>query len=366
MDFEFSAEQEQLRETVRRFLREQAPMSYVRSMLDDPAGTSREVWRGLADLGVTGLLVPERHGGAGMGMTDMGVVLEELGRAAHPGPFLSSAVGAVSALVAVSGPDGDELLPALADGSTIATVALHDEGGRGTWRTPATVAKDGALTGTKVLVPDALGADVLLVTAVTDDGIGLFAVDASAAGVAMVPADSPDGTRKLATVQLDGAPGRRVGDGDATEPLAGVVDRLLVAHVVDGVGAASEALDLAVAYTKERKQFGQPIGAFQAVQHLCAGMLQTLEMGRAGAYFALWAADEADAAELHRAATMAKAWASDAFFSIGADAIQVFGGIGYTWEHDIHLLYKRLLTLQHVLGTTPDHLEALAKIVIDP
>ena len=366
MEFEFSAEQEQLRQTVRRFLRERAPMSYVRSMLDEPAGTSREVWQGLADLGVTGLLVPERHGGSRGGMTDMGVVLEELGRAAHPGPFLSSAVGAVSALVAVAGADGDELLPGLADGSRIATLALHDEAGRGTWRTPTTTAKDGALTGTKVMVPDALAADVVLVTATTDDGMGLFAVEGSASGVTMAPADSPDGTRKLATVHLDGVAGRRVGDGDATDVLAGAVDRLLVAYVVDGVGAASEALDLAVAYAKERKQFGQPVGAFQAVQHLCAGMLQSLEMGRAGAYFALWAADEADAAELHRAATMAKAWASDAFFAIGADAIQVFAGIGYTWEHDIHLLYKRLLTLQHVLGGTSDHLEELAKIVIDP
>jgi alkylation response protein AidB-like acyl-CoA dehydrogenase len=362
MDFEFSAEQDQLRETVRRFLREQAPTTYVRSMLDDPAGTTPEVWTGLAELGVTGLLVPERHGGAGMGMTDMGVVLEELGRAAHPGPFLSSAVGAVSLLVAL---DDDELLPALADGSTIATVALHDEGGRAAWRTPATVAKSGALTGTKALVPDALAADVLLVSAVDGDELALFAVDGRGAGVTRERVDSPDGTRALSTVRLDSAPGRRIGHGDATSALAGVVDRLLVAHVVDGVGAASAALDLAVAYTKERTQFGQLIGSFQAVQHLCAGMLQSLELGRAGAYYALWAADEADAAELHRAATMAKAWASDAFFSIGADAIQVFGGVGYTWEHDIHLFYKRLLTLQHVLGGTTDHLEALAQIVID-
>src|SRR3954453_18623795 len=148
MDFEFSGEQEQLRESVRRFLREQAPMSYVRSMLDDPTGTTPEVWGGLAELGLTGLLVPERHGG----MTDMGVVLEEMGRAVHPGPFLSSAVGAVSALVAL----GDEsLLPGLADGSVVATLALQG----------TTVADDGAISGTKRFVPDAAAADILLVNA---------------------------------------------------------------------------------------------------------------------------------------------------------------------------------------------------------
>jgi alkylation response protein AidB-like acyl-CoA dehydrogenase len=207
-------------------------------------------------------------------------------------------------------------------------------------------------------VPDARAADVLLVTA-SDD---VYAIEAGAPGVLIEDAGSPDGTRKLATVRLDAVAARRVGTADA---LGGVVDRLLIAHVVDGLGAASAALDLAVAYSKERVQFGQPIGSFQAVQHLCAEMLQSLEMGRAGAYYALWAADEADAAEVHRAATMAKAWAGGAFSKIGADAIQVFGGVGYTWENDIHLFYKRLLSLEHTLGGTTDHLAELASLVID-
>ena len=215
-------------------------------------------------------------------------------------------------------------------------------------------------------MPDAGAADVVLVTATTDDGsIGLYAVDADAPGVAIAPSPSPDGTRKVSQVTLEAVSARRIGHGDATDAIAGVVDRLLVAHVVDGVGAASAALEMAVAYSKERVQFGQPIGSFQAVQHLCAEMLQALEMGRAGAYYALWAADEADATELHRAATMAKAWASDAFSWIGASAIQVFAGVGYTWDHDIHLFYKRLLSLEHVLGGTSDHLDELARVIID-
>jgi len=146
--------------------------------------------------------------------------------------------------------------------------------------------------------------------------------------------------------------------------LSEAVDRTVVALAVDGVGAAQAALDLAVSYAKERVQFDKPIGSFQAVQHLCADMLQALELGRAGAYYALWACDAASAAERHRAATMAKAFAADAFWRIGASAIQIFGGVGFTWEHDVHLFYKRLLTLQETYGDAGDFLEELADLVL--
>jgi alkylation response protein AidB-like acyl-CoA dehydrogenase len=363
VDFGFSEEQDALRATVRRFLAEQAPIQpYVRDMLDDERGATEAVWKGLAQLGLTGLLVPTRHGGAGMGMVDMGVVLEELGRAVHPGPFLSSAVAATTALTATG--EGADLLPSLADGSLIATVAFLEADGRD-WRRVGTSSDAGdALTGTKTFVADAPVADVVLVTATTDDGIGLFAVDAGARGLDVRPEASVDGTRKQATVVLDGTPGRRIGSGDATDAVAEVVDRVLVGLVVDGVGAAQGALDLAVAYAKERVQFDKPIGSFQAVQHLCADMLRALELGRAGAYYAMWACDAADKAERHRAAVMAKAFAGDGFASLGASAIQVFGGVGFTWEHDVHLFYKRLLTLQQAYGDATDFLEELATIVV--
>jgi alkylation response protein AidB-like acyl-CoA dehydrogenase len=362
LDFEFSEEQEALRTTVRRFLAEQAPIQpYVRDLLGDPRGTTDAVWKGLAQLGVTGLLVPEEHGGAGMGMVDMGVVLEELGRAAHPGPFLSSAVAATSALLLTG--DGADLLPSLADGSLVATVALLEDDGRD-WRPVATRARDGALTGTKTFVPDAGAADVLLVSGSDEAGVGLFAVEAGAAGVSVEPGESVDGTRSHATVTLDGAPARRLGNGNATGIVGEVVDRMLVALVTDGVGAAQAALDLAVAYAGERVQFGRPIGSFQAVQHLCADMLQALELGRAGAYYALWACDAGDPAESHRAAVMAKAFSGDAFARVGASGIQVFGGVGFTWEHDVHLFYKRLLTLQEAYGDATDFLEELAGLVL--
>ena len=362
MDFEFSEEQEALRATVRRFLAEQAPIQpYVRDLYGDARGTTDAVWKGLADLGVTGLLVPEEHGGAGMGMVDMGVVVEELGRAVHPGPFISTAVAAVSALAGVN--DGADLQRSIADGSLRATVALTEGDGRD-WRNVGTRVGAGSLTGTKTFVPDAAAADVLLITAQDGEGLGMFAVEAGAPGLTVETVPSVDGTRPQATVTLSGAPARKLGEGDATAAIAEVVDRALVALVTDGVGAAQAALDLAVSYAKERVQFDRPIGSFQAVQHLCSDMLQALELGRAGAYYALWACDAADPGERHRAAVMTKAFSADAFPRLGASAIQVFGGVGFTWEHDVHLFYKRLLTLQESYGDAGDHLDELAGLVL--
>jgi alkylation response protein AidB-like acyl-CoA dehydrogenase len=363
LDFEFSEDQELLRTTVRRFLTERAPIAYVREMLDDERGTTDDVWSGLTALGATGLLVPDAHGGAGMGMVGMAVVLEELGRAVHPGPFASTAVGAVS-LVALAGSEDDraELLPGLASGESIGTVALSSAGD-----TRAVVNNgDWSIGGGKTHVADAAAADELLVTATTTEGdLGAFAVAGDAPGLEITPTATVDGTCKFATVTLTDAPARRLGSGDATDAVAETVDRLGIAAVVDGVGAASRALELAVEYAKERRQFDRPIGSFQAVQHLCADMLRAVELARAGAYFACWAADAADPAERHRAATMAQAFAADELYTVGASLIQVHGGIGFTWEHDAHLYYKRLLTLKELAGGSPGQLEELATLVLD-
>jgi alkylation response protein AidB-like acyl-CoA dehydrogenase len=298
-----------------------------------------------------------------MGMVDMAVVLEELGRAVHPGPFASTAVGAVS-LVALAGSEDDraELLPALASGEAIGTVALSAPSdtravsGTGEWR----------LAGTKAHVPDAVAADSIVVTATTPDGeLGAFVVERDAPGLAVEAMPTVDGTRAFATITLTDAPARRLGTGDATGAVAETVDRLGVAAVVDGVGAASQSLEMAVEYAKERRQFNRPIGSFQAVQHLCADMLRSVELARAGAYYACWAADAADPAERHRAATIAQAFAADELYTVGASLIQVHGGIGFTWEHDAHLYYKRLLTLKELAGGSPGRLEELASLVLD-
>ena len=370
LDFEFSSEQEQLRESVRRFLADRAPLTFVREMYDDERGTTDAVWRGLADLGVTALLAPEAHGGAGMGMVDAAVVLEELGRAVHPGPYASSAVAATSLLLA-AGSDDDhaELLPGIADGTTIATVAIHEPGRRVEWRAPDTRAtvdgRTSALHGRKVHVADASSADLLLVTASGPNGLGVHAVERDAPGLAIAPTPTVDGSRKEAEVTFEDVPARPIGDGDASDAVAETVDRMHIAAVVDGVGAAGRALELAVEYAKERQQFGVAIGSFQAVQHLCADMLRSVELARAAAYYACWAADSADPAERHRAATMALGFAADELYSVGASAVQVHAGVGFTWEHDIHLFYKRLLTLQATGGGTIDQLEELASLVLE-
>lgn len=367
MDFEFSEDQELLRDTLRRFLAQRAPMSYVRSMLSHPTGFSDEVWHGMADIGTTGLLVPEDHGGHGGGMVDIGVVAEELGRSVHPGPFATSAVGAVSLLLSAGDDEARaHWLPGLAAGDTIGTVALLDDGVRYDWRTPHTHAADETVTGVKCSVGYGGAADLALVVAHDKEGLGVWAVETGASGTAVAHEDALDGSRRTATISYDATPARRIGPGDHTEAVAVAVDRLVVAHAVDAVGAADQALGLCVDHAKQRHQFGLPIGAFQAVQHMCADMLRAVELGRAACYYACWAADAADQAEARRAAAMAAAWAAEELTMVGETAIQVFGGIGFTWEHDIHLYYKRLLSGPLALGTADDHLSALADAVVGP
>ena len=309
MDLELSADQLLLRDSVRRFLSERAPIAWVRSMLDDVRGTTDDVWKGLHDLGVTSLLA------SGATMVDVGVVLEEMGRAVHPGPFLSSAVGATT------------LCPDLGD--RVGTVATDLN-----------------------FVADAMAADVVVVV----HGSTAVAVEDFSAA----PVPTVDGTRKFGRVDIT-MPGRPVHGAD----VALALDRLVAGAVMDGVGAASRCLELAVEYATQRQQFGRSIGSFQAVQHLCAGMLQSVELCRAGAWFALWACDHAPADERRRAVAMAKAFASESLPRVAADAIQVHGGIGFTWDSDLHLYYKRLLTLEQWHGSAAKHLEDVAAIVLD-
>jgi acyl-CoA dehydrogenase len=310
-------------------------------------------------------------------MVDAAVVLEELGRAVCPAPYTASAIGAVSLVVAAGSPrEHAFLLPGLADGSTIGTVALLEPDAGYEWRAPtcrATPVPGDAtrpawrIDGTKGHVPDASLASLVLVTAVDDNGaLGVFAVEARDASVEVCPTPTVDGSRKQSRVSFRAAAGWRLGSAGASAEaaVATTLDRLGVALALDAVGAAQRALELAVDYAKERVQFDKPIGSFQAVQHLCADMLRTVELGRAAAYYACWAADDATPAEAHRAAVMAQAFSADAFASLGGTAIQVFGGIGFTWEHDVHLFYKRLLTSSVALGSADDFLTELATLSI--
>jgi alkylation response protein AidB-like acyl-CoA dehydrogenase len=361
MNLELTDEQVALRDTTRRFLAERAPISgHVRELLDDPAGMNATVWRGLADLGTTGLLVPEEYGGAGMTMVEAGVVAEELGAALHPGPWLSTAVAATRALARLgAGEAGIKLLSGIAGGTTVATVALPDPEnpsvvatGQGEPRNSAF-----ALRGEIAGVPDAAAADTLLVFAQDAQGRGLFAVAADSAGVAVTPERGIDQTRKRFGVAFDGATAHRLASASA-EDVAAVIDDVLIATAADALGAARAVMDLAVEYAKMRKQFGQVIGSFQAIQHLCVDMFETVELARSGVLHALWASDNADSEERHLAALRAKAFAGR-LATVGDTAIQVFGGIGYTWEHDAHLYLKRLLSWSSLLVGSDRYLTEL-------
>ncbi|MDT3440858.1 acyl-CoA dehydrogenase family protein [Pseudofrankia sp. BMG5.37] len=364
MNLEPTEEQLSLRATVRRFLQEKASVAdHVRPLLDDPTGMTDAGWLALAELGTTGLLVPADHGGAGMTMVEAGVVLEELGAGLHPGPWLSSAVAATRALTRVptAGETG-KLLAGIADGSTIATVGPLEPAAP---RPAATATADGdavTLRGEIAQIADAAAADVLLVLASDDDGTGLYAVDTSSPYVAVTPRRSIDQTRKVFRVTLHDAPARRLGPAPA-EAIQALVDDVLVASAADALGAARALLDLTVAHAKVRRQFGQPVGAFQAVAHLCVDMYETVELARGGVLHALWAADAATPAQRHRAALRAKAFAGR-LATVGDTAIQVFGGLGYTWEHDSHLYLKRLLSWSALLGGPDSYLREVGSQLV--
>jgi alkylation response protein AidB-like acyl-CoA dehydrogenase len=364
MNLELNDEQVALRDTTQRFLAEKAPVSsHVRELLDDPTGVDPAVWRGLADLGTTGLLVPEEYGGAGMTMVEAGIVAEELGAALHPGPWLSSAVAATRTLTrlgcsaSASGTAKDtagKILAGIADGTTIATVGFLDLGAASV---EATGEGDGfVLRGEMAKVPDAAAADILLVLAQDATGTGLFAVYTDSAGVSVFPERGIDQTRKQFRVTLDAAPALRLATA-SPEAIEGAIDDVLIATAADALGAAQAVMTMAIEYAKVRKQFGQVVGSFQAIQHLCVDMFETVDLARSGVIHALWAsdADVAQADERHLAALRAKAFAGR-LATVGDTAIQVFGGIGYTWEHDAHLYLKRLLSWSGFLGGPDKHL----------
>ena len=355
MNLELTEEQVALRDTVRRFLAEKASVAaHVRPMLDDPSGTTEEVWRGLATLGATGVLIPADYDGAGMTMVEAGVVAEELGAALYPGPWLSSAVAATRALTRTGADDG--LLAEIAGGTAIATI--------GPLSGARPVADGPTLRGEIAAVSDAAAATVLLVLAEERDGAGLYAVDPASAGVTVTARPHVDQTRKHFDVSFDGAKARRLASASA-DAISGLLDDVMIASAADALGAATAVMNLAIEYAKVRRQFDQPIGSFQAVQHLCVDMYEAVELARSGVIHALWAADSAEPAERHRAAVRAKAFAGR-LASVGDTAIQVFGGIGFTWEHDAHLYLKRLLGWSAFLGGPDRYLEEVgAQLVSD-
>jgi alkylation response protein AidB-like acyl-CoA dehydrogenase len=328
----------------------------------DPA-----VWKQMGEqLGLQGLIIPEDFGGSGYTYVELGVVLEEMGRSLLCAPYFSTVVLAANTLIH-SGDEAakGEYLPGIASGETIATLAFTEPSGK--WdeagiTLPATKSGDGwTLTGTKSFVLDGATANLILVAARTDKGVSIFAVDSGASGLTRTPLSTMDQTRKQAKLEFSNTPAKLIGtEGDGWKTLSTVLDLAAVGLAAEEVGGAQKVLDMSVEYAKVRVQFGRPIGSFQAIKHKCADMLLEVESGKSAAYYAAWAAAE-DNDELPVVASLAKAYCSDAYFHAAAENIQIHGGIGFTWEHDAHLYYKRAKSSEILLGDATYHRELLAQ-----
>jgi alkylation response protein AidB-like acyl-CoA dehydrogenase len=371
MNFSFTDEQERLRETLRRLLTERASSGRLRALIDSGDGVDRTLWTLMSEqLGLLGLGIPEEYGGSGFGPVETTVVFEELGRALAASPYFSTIGLAANALLAADDEAArKDLLPGIADGSTLATLALSEHGGAGgvdltaVTTTATSVAGLWQLTGEKAFVTDGVVADLILVAARTENGLSLFAVTADPEGLTRQNMSPLDLTRPLARVRFDGTPARLIGaEGQAAPGLTVALDRAFAALAAEQVGGAARCLEMAVEYAKVREQFGRPIGSFQAIKHKAADMLVKVESARSAAYYAAWAAaDESSEAPL--AAALAAAYCADAYVDVAAENIQLHGGIGYTWEHDAHLYFRRAKSSQLLLGAPDTHRDRLADLV---
>ncbi len=358
MQTEFSSEQQLLRDVVSRALRDKSPPGAVRELMASDRGYDPAVWQELgAGAGLAGVHVPEAWGGAGGGPVELGIVAEEMGRTLFCGPFFASAVMAGNALMEAADESARaELLPGVASGSVIAALVLDD------LNSPAAVGgslrarDDGRLAGTAAIVVDAHVADLLLVVARTGPDLGLHAVGSGAPGLEIEPLQVVDPTRKLSRVTFAGVPARPIGTVGG-EALNRTWDLMSSALAHEMIGGAQRLFESTVAYTKERFQFGRPIGSFQALKHRCADLLLEIELARAVTHHAArcLAAGEGEP----WAASMAKAAAADAFMSAARAGIQLRGGIGFTWEDDTHLWFKRAKSSEVLLGTPAIHRERM-------
>jgi alkylation response protein AidB-like acyl-CoA dehydrogenase len=377
MDFGFSQEQEMLRATARKFFENECPSTFVRERMAEPAGVTDDFWTKLAEQGWLGLVYPEQYGGAGLGFVDLTVLMEEMGRVVMPGPFFSTTILAgLTVLEAGSAAQKEQWLTRIAAGEARATLAWTEPSAR--WDAPGVTATARAagggwvLAGTKLFVPDAHLADVLVVVARTtegaraEDGVSLFLVAKDTPGLEVKLLPTMDQTRKLCEVSLRDArvPGDAlVGPRDGGwAPLARVVERATVALCAEMCGGAQRVLEMTTEYAKIRVAFGKPIGAYQGVKHRAADMLVDVENAKSLTYYAAWAVDE-NATEAPLAASMAKAYVSDAYRKVSGAGIQLHGGIGFTWEHDLHLYFKRAKSSEFTFGDSTFHRERVAQLI---
>jgi alkylation response protein AidB-like acyl-CoA dehydrogenase len=372
VDFAFSEEQEMLRRSTRDFLAKECGSKVVRKLMEGPDAYDAALWKKMAGLGWTSLGIPEQYGGAGS-FLDLIVVLEECGRSLLPGPFFATMGLAVPALIeAGTESQKKEALSAIAEGKARATLAMTEPSGRwdagGVTLAAKPVSGGWQLDGVKLFVPDAHGADYIVVAARTrgegEEGISLFLIKGQPKGMTVSELQTLDMTRRWSEVRFDAvqldADSLMGAAHKGWPPLKRALEWATAALCAEMVGGAQKVLEDSTEYAKTRHQFGKPIGIYQAVSHKLADMLVLSESGRSATYYAAWAV-EADAPDRSLASSMAKAYVSDAYRKVTGDGIQVHGGIGFTWEHDMHLYFKRAKASEVTLGDATYHRELVAQ-----
>jgi len=365
MLFEFSDEHGELRRTARDFFEKDSDENRVRELMSTEQGYDPATWSRMAEeLGIVGLIVSEQHGGAGLGMIELAIVAEEMGRVLLCAPYLSSAVLATSALeLAADESAQKEILPKLASGEATGTLAFSESANpwefSGIEMNAEADGKAFKLSGEKTYVLDGHTASEILVVARAGADLALFRVAPDAAGFSREALPPLDPTRKLARLQFDHTPADRISSGDISSQLGRAVERTIVALAAEQLGGAQKVLEMATEYAKTRFQFGRPIGSFQIIKHQCADMLVAVELARSAVYNAAFAEEE-DPESASIAARMAKSYCSDAYLEIANRNIQVHGGMGFTWEHGAHLYFKRAKASEVLFGSPSFHRERMA------
>ncbi|MFC0239928.1 acyl-CoA dehydrogenase family protein [Rhodopseudomonas telluris] len=357
MNFDFSDDQKQLRDQARRFLSEKCPPRAVRAVLEGKADYDRDLWKGLAEMGFLGVAIPEEFGGTGAGHLELCVIAEELGRALAPVPFASTVYLAAEALlIAGSDEQKQKWLPKISSGEAIGTLALFEGNGNPSHKAVKVTASNGTISGTKKPVADGAIADFAIVAARTGNSgreadISLFLVDLKAGGVTAKPLQNVDPSRQQAELVFNGAKAEPLGAAnEGWSILSRVMNRAAVLIAFEQVGGADRALEMGRDYALDRIAFGRPIGSFQAVKHILADMYVSATLARSNCYYGAWALST-DAGELAEAAAAARISATQAFQHCAKQNIQVHGGMGFTWEFDCHLYYRRSNALALALGS---------------
>jgi alkylation response protein AidB-like acyl-CoA dehydrogenase len=358
MEFGLSESQRLLKDNARRFFAGECPIDEVRRLMETETAYDAALWAKMAEQGYTGIVFPEEYGGVGLGKVELILLMEEAGRALLPGPLFSTVALAGSLLDAVATPDQKKrYLAPICSGEARSTVAMLEASASWNVADLQMLGLNGSLTGQKLFVSDAMVADFIIVVA--RDGV--FIVEAKATGTDIQPMEGMDLTRKLYSVRFSATPAQRLGNASG---LARALDVAATALVAEMVGGMQRTLEITVEYAKMRKQFDKPIGVFQAVQHQCADMYLETESARSAVYYAAWALEQ-NIPDAMVAVSIAKMYASDVGRTVGNRGIQVHGGMGFTWENDLHLYYRRAKVSETAFGDSTYHRERIARLVID-